>query len=273
MLSITTHEDVVCVKVTLKPNGPASVVHVYLTDGMLVDTGPQIAEAELTAFYPTVSFDSVVLTHSHEDHVGTAAWISSHLHVPLYIHPKGIPLCTAPAEYPKYRQDAWWVREAFSALPLGETFSSRSSRWKVLETPGHAEDHIALLDEETGRLFAGDLFLGPKTAVILRSESIPQQIASLRAVLACPFQSVYCGHAGYLAQGRERLSEKLAYLEHVSGEILRLHQMGCQPVEINHRLFERVHPLTVISEGEFDSLHIVRSVVESMEGTRGYLPS
>lgn len=264
MLDISEHEDVICAKITVDRPGRASVVYVYLTDGMLVDTGPQNAEAELASFYPTVSFDSVVLTHSHEDHVGTAAWISQNIPVPLFLHPKGIDMCAAPADYPKYRQDAWGIREAFSAQPLGETARSRTCEWKVLETPGHADDHIVLLDEETGRLFSGDLFLSPKTKILLRSESIPQQIASLRTVLTYDFQSIYCGHAGYLANGREMMRRKLDYLENLSGEILHLHQTGCSRAAINERLFEPNHLLTALSEGEFDTIHIVNSVLDGL---------
>ena len=55
--------------------------------------------------------------------------------------------------------------------------------WDVIETPGHAIDHLAFLNRETGQLFTGDLYCQEMTKVILREESIPTIIESLKRVL------------------------------------------------------------------------------------------
>jgi glyoxylase-like metal-dependent hydrolase (beta-lactamase superfamily II) len=261
MLRIHHHEDVVCVEGILSRGGRESSIYVYLTDGMLIDTGPQIIQEDLVSFYHSASFDSVVLTHGHEDHAGTAAWIEQNRNVPIYIHEKGVDSLAQQADYPKYRQITWGIREPFHARPLGEVFQSRSLEWKVLHTPGHAYDHVALIHEGTGRLFSGDLFLGTRTTVILRDESIPVLMNSIRTVLAQDFQAMYCAHAGYIPDGKERLTKKLAHLENLTGEIWHLHHQGLSAVEIQERLFPANNPIIIVSEGEFDSLHIVTSVL------------
>ncbi|MDH4619200.1 MBL fold metallo-hydrolase [Brevibacillus sp. AY1] len=269
MLRTSIHEDVVCVEIVLNRQGRESSVYVYLTDGMLVDTGPQNVLSELISFYEQNTFESVVLTHSHEDHVGTASWIEQNLEVSVYIHPYGMTICSEQAAYPLYRQVAWGVREPFNAKPLTDTFHSRSTSWKVIYTPGHADDHVVLLHEETGRLLCGDLYLTAKPKVLLSFESIPQQMASLRIVLDYSFDSIYCGHAGYIASGKNMLRQKLDYLENLSGEIIHLHQRGWSAAEINDRLFEPNHLLTKVSDGEFDTMHIVTSVLRGLAPKEG----
>jgi glyoxylase-like metal-dependent hydrolase (beta-lactamase superfamily II) len=187
------------------------------------------------------------------------------LQVPIYIHDKGVASCSQKADYPLYRQRTWGIREPFCAHALGKSFHSRTLDWKVLETPGHARDHIALVHEKTGRLFAGDLFLGVKTKVILREESIPTLMDSIRLVLSHDFQAMYCAHAGYIADGKAMLQKKLDYLESLTGEILLLHGKGMGADEINSRLFPLNLPIIEASGGEFDSLHIVTSVLAGHE--------
>ena len=270
-IDLSVHEDVTCVRVNLATDRRSASVYVFLTDGMLVDTGCASAERDLAAFFKehARAIDQVVLTHSHEDHVGTAAWIERHLNVPLSIHPAGVAFCASWPEYPKYRQAVWGIRKPFTAQPLGEQAASRSRLWKVIYTPGHAEDHVVLLDEERGRLFSGDLFLSPKTRVIMRQESVPTIIDSLRKVLQHDFQSMYCCHAGYLPDGKRMLAMKLEELENLSGEILHLYGRGLTIEEINAKLFPESLAIIEVSGGEFDSIHIVRTVVREMAEQAG----
>ncbi|RRN72338.1 MBL fold metallo-hydrolase [Peribacillus simplex] len=89
MIEIKTVNDVVCVHGT--PSGKAGMsVYVFLTDGLLIDTGAQILLEGLVPFYESADFDLVALTHYHEDHTGGAAWIMEHKKVPIFIHPMSV---------------------------------------------------------------------------------------------------------------------------------------------------------------------------------------
>lgn len=262
MIDVFEKEGVICVEGTIEQAGQKGrPVYTFLIDGMLIDTGPKHLEADLTPFYEEHSIDLVTLTHSHEDHTGTASHFQEKGNVPIYIHPLGIRTCRASCPYPKYRQMAWGVRNPFDALPIGDTVQSRSKEWKVIHTPGHAADHISLLDEETGRLFSGDLFVSPKTKVIMDSESIPVTIKSIRKLLSYDFGSMFCCHAGYIPDGRTMLNQKLEYLENLSEEVKYLYTEGLSVAEIDQKLFPKKYPITAVSEGEWDSLHIVSSIL------------
>ncbi len=262
MIDVYEREGVTCIEGKVVKSGrKAGMIYSFLTDGMVIDTGPQTLESELTSFYENQSIEQVILTHSHEDHTGAAAWLQESRDLPIYIHEKGVSTCAESCTYPKYRQHTWGIREPFTAHPIGETVQSRHEDWRVIYTPGHADDHIALLHEKTGRLFTGDLYVMPKTKVIMQNESIPLIMNSIRKLLTYDFKSVFCCHAGYIKNGKDMMKQKLEYLEYLCEEVKHLHNTGLTIVEIDQQLFPKNYPIIEISEGEWDSRHIVTSIL------------
>lgn len=87
---------------------------------------------------------------------------------------------------------------------------------------------------------------------------------SIRKLLTYDFGSMFCCHAGYIQNGKKALEEKLDYLENLSGEVKELHKQGQSIEEINENLFPKKFPIISISEGEWDSLHIVSSIVAKL---------
>jgi endoribonuclease LACTB2 len=265
MIHVYEREDVTCVEGSIVRSGhKGSIVYAFLVDGMLIDTGYKHIESDLIPFYENHSIELVTLTHSHEDHSGTASWFQENRNVPIYIHEKGISICAEPSPYPKYRQRAWGARKGFTASPLGETIQSNSQGWKVIYTPGHADDHISLYHKETGRLFTGDLYVAPKTKVIMNGESIPLLMNSIRMLLSYDFESIFCSHAGYIKDGKMKLKQKLNNLENLCGEVRDLHKEGLSVAEINNKLFPKKYPIVAVSDGEWDSLHIISSIVSDV---------
>lgn len=266
MIKVYEKEQVLCVEGILEET--RSKVFVYLVDGMLIDTGAEKLQEELEVFFTDHSFDQVVLTHHHEDHTGNAAWLQQHVKVPFFLHPLGMPIIEDDGEYPEYRKITWGNRRAFNALPLGERVRSRTLDWQVIHTPGHADDHVALFHEESGRLFTGDLFVSPKTRVMMKKESVPLIMASLRKLLALPFTSVFCSHAGFLENGRALLEQKLNHLENLQQTIIDRYKKGQTPSEINQQLFQKTYPIINFSNREWDTIHIVTSVVFDFESRK-----
>ncbi len=236
-------------------------VYCFYLDGVLIDTGPRILAKELQPFFRDLDIDEVVITHYHEDHTGCASFFEGR--VPIYMNETMISDCTKKADYPLYRKVFWGKRKPFRAEPIGDTFTSRKSRWKVINTPGHTIDHLAFLNEETGQLFTGDLYCQPRTKVILREESVPTTIASIKKVLTYDFEEVYCSHAGYIKNGRDALKKKLDYLQHTEGEVLKRFAEGKTAEQIDAELFPKKYPITRFSAGEWGSIHIVRSILQS----------
>lgn len=266
MIKVYEKENVVCIEGFLKET--RSKVFMYVVDGMLIDTGAEKMQSALDEVLEDYTVDQVVLTHHHEDHTGNAAWIQQHQQIPFFIHPLGLETVQRDGDYPEYRRQTWGSRTAFKVQSLPKQIRSRNLAWQVIYTPGHADDHVALFHEATGRLFSGDLFVSPKTKVIMKGESIPLIMVSLRKLLALPIQSLFCSHAGYLENGRVLLEEKLAYLENMQRDVLQLYKEGKSVEEINRQLFPEPYPIIAISSGEWDSIHMVTSVIAAYEANK-----
>lgn len=263
MINVYEREKVTCLEGVLNDTGQP--VYTFIVDGMLIDTGAEKLQKELIPYFTSESFDFVAMTHSHEDHTGNAAWIQEHLELPFYIHPDSVDFCAKPGIYPLYRQKTWGQRRPFAALPIGKTIRSRTLEWQVIHTPGHADDHMAFYHPETGRLFSGDLFVSPKTKVSMETESIPLIMNSLRTLLALDFTALYCSHAGYFANGREKLQQKLSYLEALCEKVAILTHQGHSALEIKQKLFPAPYPIIQFSDGEWDSLHVVNSILAELK--------
>lgn len=244
----------------VKMFGSALTVYVYLIDGMLVDSGPHRLEQEIGAFCFENPVDKIVHTHYHEDHTGNTAYLSKRLNIPVYAHPSVLNQLKQNADIPFYRLIYWGKRPGFATEPLPDQIVNHTSRFHVIPTPGHTPDHVVFLDKEQGRLFSGDLFVHPKTRVIMNTEDIPQIMASLKRILKENFETVYCAHAGVIKDGYRLVEQKLANLEALQDQILTLQAKGLSPKDITRKLFPETPPITYYSFGEWSSYHLVKSL-------------
>lgn len=243
--------------------GPVRLsVYSFATDGVLIDTGAKTLLPVFKSFFDEVDVDQVVITHHHEDHTGGANYLQETRKLPIYMNDKLIESVKKRAKYPLYRKVYWGKRDPFTAHPIGETFESRNSKWKVIETPGHAADHVAFINEETGQLFSGDLFVHPETKLILRDESIPQIIESIELLLTHDFCEMFCCHAGYVKDGRKALKKKHAYLTELRDQVLHYAAQGYSVNEIHQKIFPKTYPIMYVSFGEWHSKHIIQSILQ-----------
>ncbi|MBU9723356.1 MULTISPECIES: MBL fold metallo-hydrolase [Bacillaceae] len=236
-------------------------VYSFFIDGVLLDTGAKSLEKFFKLYFNALDIEKVMLTHFHEDHTGGVAYLQKKRGLPIFMNETMIEPCRKMADYPLYRQVFWGRRRPFQATPIRDSFESQNATWLVLHTPGHAVDHHAYLNQETGQLFTGDLYCQDRTKVALREESIPDIIASLEKVLSYDFEDVFCCHAGFVKNGRVALNRKLNYLQDLQGKIVKLHEEGKSPREINTILFPKKYPVTFFSGGDWDSLNIVHSIL------------
>lgn len=263
-MEVTIHSGVTCARGSAGFGGFKLDVYCYISDGIIVDTGPSRMERDFTTFFSSQKARMAVLTHHHEDHSGNAAWLQQR-GLPVYIHEKGLALCREPARLPLYRRYFWGGRPEFTAVPLPSRLEGNSVQWQVIETPGHADDQVALYNPESGALFSGDLYVSPKTRIVMKGESIPAIMQSLRLVLEKDFTTLYCAHAGVVENGRDMVRMKLENLENTIGEVLALHSRGLTVKAINKRLYtKKASMITFISNKEWASENIIRSIIDEM---------
>ncbi len=260
-IEIQQNRDVQCAHGKVAVQGIGMSVYSFFVDGLLIDTGSYSLSQEFQSFFNEIQIEQLALTHSHEDHSGNAAWLQQHKDVPIYIHHDSVSICANDGEYPLYRQALWGERPAFNAQPFGDTLQTNSATWDIIETPGHTTDHLSFYNRETGALFTGDLYIQTKTKVVLDEENIVHTLASLKKILNYDFEEVYCCHAGFLADGRTKIQEKIAYLEEMESNIRRLFDKGYSVEEMTKSIFPRDYPITKVSGEQWSSKHIITAFI------------
>ncbi|MGE7999573.1 MBL fold metallo-hydrolase [Lysinibacillus sp. NPDC093190] len=260
-IEIQQNRDVQCAHGKVAVQGIGMSVYSFFVDGLLIDTGSYSLSQEFQSFFNEIQIEQLALTHSHEDHSGNAAWIQQHKDVPIYIHRDSVSLCAKDGEYPFYRQALWGERPAFNAQPFGDTLQTKSATWDVIETPGHTTDHVSFYNRETGAMFTGDLYIQTKTKVVLDEENIVHTLASLKKILNYDFEVVYCCHAGFIADGRVKIQEKIAYLEEMESNIRQLFDKGYSVEEMTKSIFSRDYPITKVSGEQWSSKHIITAFI------------
>lgn len=232
----------------------------FLLGRSLIDTGPSRLEKVLLPLLAKCRVDRILLTHFHEDHSGNAARLQRERGIPVYVSPGSLDICGKDADIPLYRRYVWGGRKKFNPTPLGEFIETEEGPLKVIGTPGHSDDHVCFLDSSRGIVFTGDLFVTPRTRTVMRYESVPGIIRSIRALLKKDFHTLFCAHAGVVENGRGMMEAKLDYLEGLREEVLRLHMTG-MPVKKIERRFFKPQFLTWFSGNEWSSRHIITSII------------
>jgi glyoxylase-like metal-dependent hydrolase (beta-lactamase superfamily II)/8-oxo-dGTP pyrophosphatase MutT (NUDIX family) len=186
--------DVLMVPVSTVTLPPATTTNCYLVgarDFVILDPGAGGDEADRLLRHVRRRAEggrrpkAIVVTHHHADHVGGAAELSRRLDVPVMAHPVTWDL---------------WDRRAVgaraAAIREGDLLElSGGERLRVLHTPGHAAGHVALLEEASGSLFAGDLVSGLSTVLVDSAPgALDDYLASLERIRDAGAKTLFPAH-------------------------------------------------------------------------------
>jgi glyoxylase-like metal-dependent hydrolase (beta-lactamase superfamily II) len=151
----------------------------YLLDAerpTLIETGPGTSVEPVTDALAGLGIGPsdlahVVVTHIHLDHAGGAGAIAARFPAAsVWVHERGAPHLADPTRLVASAARVWGqreMREVFGptrpapadrihALHEGDAIELGGRRLDVLDTPGHASHHVALVDSLTGAVFTGD---------------------------------------------------------------------------------------------------------------------
>lgn len=176
---------------------------------LLVDTGMGVVP--LRAQVPLLRRDEIVCvaSHTHFDHIG-----AHHEFAERLVHPAEAAILADPDNRATladpYVSDAIFTRlppepyrsadyrispaPATGLVVDGDVIDLGDRRFTVIHTPGHSPGGIALLEERTGILIAGDIvYDGPLVEDTYHSDAA-DYVRSMRRLLELPVRIVHGGH-------------------------------------------------------------------------------
>lgn len=241
----------------------------YLVDGLLIDTGPPINQAEMAAFLREHPVDQVVNTHHHEDHAGLNAMLNTQFGLTPLAHPLAVDLLADLPPIQLYRRATWRSAANSRTAPVGDVVETPRYRFQVLHTPGHTDDHIALYEPNQGWLFSGDLYIADKLKLLRREEDPFKMMDSLALMLRGRFDTVFCAHRGPVSDGHAALARKHAYMATFRDQVRTLHDRGLDETAIVRQLLGREDLLmATVSAGDFTRRNLVKAFLPGWPGAR-----
>lgn len=233
---------------------------VYYVDGLLVDSGPPNLSREVRALCREIQPRQAVTTHHHEDHSGNNSLLRAEFGITPLVDRAALPLLARPESNPHlYRRVVWGVPSSSAAEILAESIETPSFRFRVIPTPGHAPDHVALFEPERRWLFTGDAYLAPRLKVLREDEDIYALLESLRRMMALEPDLLFCQHRGVVENGTAQLRLKLDFLTELGERIGALSREGLPEGEIARRLGGSDLFWRVGTRGHFSKRNFVRA--------------
>ena len=209
--------------------GRARYTAAYLleaTETALVETGPGTSVEPVAAALGELGvapdqLAHIVLTHIHLDHAGGVGQLAERFpRATVWVHHRGAPHIVDPTRLVASTARVWGeaeMRELFGPAtgvskgrvrPLEDTdmVSLGDRSLLVLETPGHASHHVALVDSHTGAIFTGDaLGIHVPDLPVLRPATPPpdfdleRYVASIERIRSAAASILLFAHFGPLA--------------------------------------------------------------------------
>lgn len=194
------------------------------TKRLLIDTGEGVplykeklvealrqASSESSDREP-VEVSKVVLTHWHLDHVGGALDVvdlfpDTTFH--MFPSPHADRISSTKDELQQRNPGAIELVKRVHIAPLSaQTIAVEGATLDVIPTPGHTDDHVALLLKEESALFTGDAILGGSSSVFSCYADFMSSLLRMRSLEPA---LLYPAHGPVITNGLQRIDEQIAH--------------------------------------------------------------
>jgi len=266
MIEVNQFEEVTQIKMSREFEGqPLYWVAVYLVDGLLIDTGCRHAAEELVEFLEGKNLKFAVNTHYHEDHIGANHLLKQKFGIEIFAPRESVPLINqVPKLYP-YQETVWGYPEPTEVDCLPEKVETGHFHFDVVETPGHCNGHVALIEPEKGWCFSGDLFISEKPRVIRPEEDIAGITRSMKKLVALGTDRLilFTSMGNVVQDGRNALRACIEYFQDLSRRAKQLEKKGLSVTAIRDEVFGRESSLAGLTDGQFSSENLVRAALRA----------
>jgi len=265
MLETTCFDEITQIRMSREIGGkPVYWVAAYLVDGLLIDTGCSHTAEELSSFLDGKGLCQVVNTHFHEDHVGGNRLLQRRFGVSIHAPVDSVSLIGQAARLFPYQETVWGYPEPSEVNRLPAVIRTPNHRFAVIDTPGHSAGHAAFVEMDRGWCFSGDIFARVQMKYIRPEEDMGETVASMKKLIALPCDRLvlFTSVGRIVEEGREALESCVYYIEALSGRAKALEREGLDVAEISRRLFGGEHGFAQLTNGQYTTENLIRSVLK-----------
>ncbi|PCE63914.1 MBL fold metallo-hydrolase [Sediminicola luteus] len=245
--------------------GPVKLsVLIYHIDGLLIDTGAPNMRGPILDRLSDLPVNQIFLTHHHEDHSGNVPALQQAFSCKTFTTTACAQVMRTPPKMSLPQHMVWGKYQAIHNMEVVENWlETENYRFEIIELPGHASDMAGLLEQNQGWFFSADLYIHHYITYFKRDEHMGQQIASLKKALSLDFDTLFCAHNPQLEGGKEKLRQKLAFLEDFKGKVDQYAQMGLAPKEILKKMaLKEKTMMRFMSGGELSVINMIRAALK-----------
>ncbi|MFC3478396.1 MBL fold metallo-hydrolase [Halobacterium litoreum] len=197
---------------TRAPHGETNAYVLGRDDALLVDPAGRTPELDTAVG----SVDHVAVTHAHPDHVGAVAEYATETDATVWAH-------AAFADRFERETGVEPDRAFRPGDEIGDTGVT------VLDTPGHAPDHVAFV--EGREAVVGDLVFAAGSVFVGATDGdLRAYLSSLRRVAVRDFERLHPGHGPPVDAPRERLYNLYFHRRDRDRRVLAAVEDGCATV-------------------------------------------
>lgn len=249
---------------------PRMFSHVYFVDGLLIDTGHSNVRKEVLQLLKPLPVKQILLTHHHEDHTGNLKALQQHFQCPTYASAKCIELMKNPPNISFAQWLTWGKTQANFEIKLHEKqLITPNYSFDIIPIPGHAIDMVCLYEANKGWLFSADLWVAERIRYFMRSESMIQQIDSIKRVLKLDFEVLLCSHRPQFEGGKKKLQNKLEFMENFYGQAAAFYKKGYDYSRIIKEMkLKEDWRIRLLSGGELSLKNMVKAVIRDEENQK-----
>ncbi|MFB6146971.1 MAG: MBL fold metallo-hydrolase [Halobacteriaceae archaeon] len=198
---------------------PAGATNAYLLGrdrAILID--PPARAPALDDAVDSASVAHVAVTHTHPDHVGAVAEYAARTGATVWArrtHADRFERATGRAPDRLFREG---------------TIISADEPVEIVETPGHAPDHVAFVHD--GTCLSGDLVFADLSAAVGADDGdLRAYLTSLRRLLVRDLDRLLPGHGAPVESPARRLRQTLAHRRHREQRVLSAVEAGAESVD------------------------------------------